>query len=189
MIKRWETIILMPEGIAIVGGNGSGKTTLGAALSKELNYKHMDIEYYYFKESEIPYSHPRTRGEVIQLMEADIVKHPNFIISAVNGDLGDNINSLYDCVIYLKVPLDIRLIRIKQRAYNMFGDRVLEGGDMYKQEQEFFNSVVTKNMEKTDEWLQEISCPIIYVDGTKPIDATIKLFMTKLTEFRQEANL
>ena len=39
--------------IAIVGGNGSGKTTLGAALSKELNCKHMDIENYYFEDAEM----------------------------------------------------------------------------------------------------------------------------------------
>ena len=177
---------MLPKKIAIVGNNGSGKTTLGAALSKELKYKHMDIEYYYFKESEIPYSQSRTREEVIQLIETDIEKHPNFILSAVNGDLGDKINSIYEYVIYLKVPLDIRLMRIKQRAYIRFGDRVLEGGDMYEQEQRFFDSVVTKNMKKTDEWLQGISCPIIYIDGTKPMDEIIKSLMTKLTEFRHE---
>jgi uridine kinase len=173
---------MMPKGIVIVGGNGSGKTTVGATLSKELNYKHMDIEDYYFKEAEIPYSQPRTRKEVLQLMELDAVKHPNFIISTVNGDLGDKINSLYECVIYLKVPLEIRLNRVKQRSYDRFGDRVLEGGDMYEQEQGFFESIVTKNMEKTDEWVKGIDCPIISVDGTKPIDETIKLLLAKLGE-------
>lgn len=186
MKKELARHSIMPKGIAIVGGNGSGKTTLGATLSKELNYKHMDIEAYYFKETEIPYSESRTYKEVMQLIEMDITKYPNFIISAVNGDLGDKINSLYDCVIYLKAPLDIRMIRIKQRAYHRFGDRVLEGGDMYEQEQKFLDSVVIKNMEKTDEWLQGLSCPIIYVDGTKPIDETIKLIRTKWTEFRPE---
>ena len=56
----------MPKGIAIVGGNGSGKTALGAALSKELNYKHMDIEDYYFREAENPYSQPRTRSRLVK---------------------------------------------------------------------------------------------------------------------------
>lgn len=168
--------------IAIVGGNGSGKTTLGAMLSKELNYKHMDIEDYYFEDAEIPYSQSRTREEVLQLMEQDAVKYPNFIISAVNADLGDKINSLYECVIYLKVPLEIRFKRVKQRVYDKFGDRVLEGGDMYEQEQEFFDSIVTKTLEKTDEWVKCIPCPIIYADGTKPIDETIGLILTKLAE-------
>lgn len=172
----------MVNRIAIVGGNGSGKTTLGATFSKELNYKHMDIEDYYFENAEIPYSQSRTRKEVLHLMEQDVVKYPKFIISAVNADLGGKINSLYDCVIYLKVPLEIRLKRVKQRSYDKFGDRVLEGGDMYEQEQEFFDSIVTKTLEKTDEWVKCIPCPIIYVDGTKPIDETIGLLLTKLAE-------
>lgn len=179
----------MPKGIAIVGGNGSGKTALGAALSEELNYKHMDIEDYYFREAENPYSQPRTRKEVVQSMELDAVKYRNFIISAVNCDFGDKINSLYECVIYLKVPLEIRLKRVKQRVYDRFGDRVLEGGDMYEQEQGFFDSIVRKTMEETDRWVKGVSCPIISVDGTKPIDDTIRLLLTKFREFPQEENI
>lgn len=172
----------MVSRIAIVGGNGSGKTTLGSTLSKALNYKHMDIEDYYFEDAEIPYLRSRTRKEVLQLMEQDTFKYPNFIISAVNADLGNKINSLYECVIYLKVPLEIRLKRVKQRAYDKFGDRVLEGGDMYEQEQEFFDSIVMKTLKKTDEWVKCIPCPIIYADGAKPIDETVGLLLTKLAE-------
>ena len=172
----------MVNGIVIVGGNGSGKTTLGAALSRELNYKHMDIEDYYFEDAEIPYSKSRTRKEVSLLMEQDVMKYPKFIISAVNTDLGDKINSLYECVIYLKAPLEIRLNRVKQRAYNKYGERVLEGGDMYEQEQKFFDFVAMKTMEKTDEWTKHLSCPIIYADGTKTIDEAVALLLTKLTE-------
>lgn len=170
----------MVNRIAIVGGNGSGKTTLGATLSRVLNYKHMDIEDYYFEDAEIPYSKSRTSKEVLLLMEQDAMKYPKFIISAVNADLGEKINSLYECVIYLNVPLDIRLKRVKQRAYDKFGDRVLEGGDMYEQEQGFFDFVVKRTMEKTDEWVKCIPCPIIYVDGTKPIDDTIEVLLSKL---------
>ncbi|WMJ86113.1 AAA family ATPase [Anaerocolumna sp. MB42-C2] len=172
----------MVNRIAIVGGNGSGKTTMGAALSKALDYKHMDIEDYYFEDTEIPYSRPRTRKEVLQLMEQDAFEHSNFIISAVNADLGDQINSLYECVIYLKVPLEIRLKRVKERSYDKFGDRVLTGGDLYEQEQEFFDSIVTKTLEKTDDWVKCIPCPIIYADGTKPIDETVGLLLSKMAE-------
>ena len=137
----------------------------------------MDIEDYYFEDAEIPYSKSRSRKEVMLLMEQDVIKYPNFIISAVNADLGEKINSLYECVIYIQVPLDIRLNRVKQRAFDKFGDRVLVGGDMYEQEQGFFDFVVNKTMGKTDEWLKCLSCPIIYIDGTNPIDETIRLLL------------
>ena len=54
----------MKCGICVCGLNGSGKTTLAGALAKELNFKHMDIEQYYFTSADNPYSSSRTREEV-----------------------------------------------------------------------------------------------------------------------------
>ena len=50
------------HGIIIFGANGSGKTTLGRELANILNFKHMDIEDYHFKKSEIPYTVERNLG-------------------------------------------------------------------------------------------------------------------------------
>lgn len=167
-------------GIIICGGNGSGKTTLGRGLAKALNYKHMDIEDYYFLDSPIPYSKARTRDEVCDLILKDINKYENFIVSAVNGDMGEEINSKYDLAVFLSVPLDIRLKRVKQRAYDKFGERVLLGGDMYEQEQQFFDFVAVRNEEKLkniEAWLKTLSCPVIYLDGTTSITDNIKSIM------------
>lgn len=168
--------------IAIVGGNGSGKTTLGAMLCKELHYKHMDIEDYYFEDAEVPYSRPRTYQEVVRLMEQDADRNPNFVISAVNADLGEKINSRYQCILYLRVPLELRMKRVKQRSYDKFADRVLPGGDMYEQEQDFIKMIETKTMKKTDEWLQRMSCPVLRLDGAKPLEETIRLLLPQLAQ-------
>ena len=173
----------MSHGIAIVGANGSGKTTLGKHLADLLGYKHMDVEDYYFKDSAIPYANPRTREEVQELLLADIKKQGQFILSAVNCDFGDDINAMYDCVIYINAPLEIRLNRVKQRSVNKFGSRVLEGGYMYEQEQNFFNFVVSRTMDKTDIWLQSIKCPVICIDGTEPIATNAKMIKENITKF------
>lgn len=170
------------SGIIICGGNGSGKTTLGRELAKELQYKHMDIEAYYFLDAPIPYSKSRSREEVCDLILQDIKKYNNFIISAVNGNFGDEINLKYTLAVFLDAPLELRLKRIKQRAYDKFGSRVLEGGDMYEQEQRFFE-VVEKHwgekIEKTKVWLKTLSCPVIYLDGTKPSEKNIEYLIKK----------
>ncbi|MCH5188213.1 MAG: AAA family ATPase [Oscillospiraceae bacterium] len=163
----------MPEGIIICGGNGSGKTTLGRELAAAIGYKHMDIEDYYFMEADIPYSRPRTRDEVIQLMLKDTEKYGHFIISAVNGDMGKEINSMYCCAVYLSAPKELRLERVKRRAIDKFGDRVLPGGDMYEQEQLFFKIVLSHTTEQTKQWLKMLSCPVIYADGTREISENV----------------
>ena len=85
-----------PHGIIIFGANGSGKTMLGSELARILGFKHMDHETYAFAESKTPYTNENSRDEQINLMLADIEKSPGFVISAVIGDFGEEIESLYD---------------------------------------------------------------------------------------------
>lgn len=155
-----------PHGIIIFGANGSGKTTLGRELARILNFKHMDIEDYCFEDSEIPYTHPRSREDFLALMLADIEKHGSFVISTVIGDLGDVIPKYYRFAVYLSAPLELRMKRIKQRSYELYGERVLDGGDMHEQELRFFDFIESRPLTKIDQWAQSLSCPIIYIDGT-----------------------
>ena len=138
----------MKYGICICGLNGSGKTTLASALAEELNFQHMDVEDYYFTSADNPYQSSRTREEVEQLLLEDIKLNPCFVFSAVNGNMAKEINACYDMVIYLDVPVDIRMKRIRQRAIDKFGNRVLSGGDMYEQEKIFLNTQKKENLIK-----------------------------------------
>ena len=158
-----------PQGIILFGANGSGKTTLGRKLAHILNFKRMDAEDYYFRESQIPYTDARSKDEVISLMLADIEKHRQFIISTCIGDLGDIIPQLYALAVHISVPLDIRMERIKQREYDRFGDRVREGGDMYEQTQKHHDFIISRPLSRIDQWAQTLTCPVICIDGTKDL--------------------
>ena len=48
------------------------------------------------------------------------------------------------------------------------------GGDLYNQEEIFFQMATSRRDEYVDNWLQTVKCPIIRVDGTKPIDENVK---------------
>ena len=87
--------------------------------------------------------------------------------------MGDKINSLYDCVVYISAPVELRLSRIKNREVERFGARVLPGGDMYKKQNEFHEFVKTRTTEKIENWLKTISCKIIKLDGTKPVEYNV----------------
>jgi len=158
--------IAEPHGIIVFGANGSGKTTLGRELARILSFRHMDIEEYYFEESEIPYTAPRSRADCLNRMLADIEKHGSFVLSSVTGDFGETIPRYYKLAVYMSAPLALRLERIKQRAYDQHGDRVRRGGDMYEQEQVFFNWAAARALSKIDEWARTLACPVIRVDGT-----------------------
>jgi len=150
----------------VFGLNGSGKTTLGRELARILGYKHMDIEDYYFEQSEIPYVVARPREECLRLMLADIETHRSFVLTAVTGDFGDIVPRFYELAVYLSAPLELRMERIKKRAYEQHGARVLQGGDMYGQEQSFFDMVASRCAARTDRWAETLACPVLRMDGT-----------------------
>lgn len=154
------------KGIIVFGANGSGKTTFGRELAGILNFKHMDIEDYCFEESDVPYTKVRSREEYLSLMLADIEKYRSFVITTVIGDLGDKITPLYELGVYLSAPFELRMKRVKQRSYELYGERVCEGGDMYEKELKFFDFVSSRPLSKIDEWAETLTCPIIHIDGT-----------------------
>lgn len=155
----------IPHGIIVFGANGSGKTTLGRELARILNYKHMDIEDYYFEKSEIPYNVARSREDLLNLMLSDIKKYRSFVISTVIGDLGDIIPQFYELAVFMSAPFELRMERVKQRSFAQHGERVRIGGDMYEQEQKFFDYVALRPLEKIDQWAETLACPVIRIDG------------------------
>jgi hypothetical protein len=155
-----------PQGIIVFGANGSGKTTFGRELASILNFKHMDIEDYCFVKSEVPYTKVRSREDYLNLMLVDIEKYRSFVITTVIGDLGDKIPLMYRLGVYLSAPLELRMERVKQRSYGLYGERVCIGGDMYEQELKFFDFVASRSLSKIDEWAQTLTCPVVCIDGT-----------------------
>lgn len=169
----------MPNGIIVFGANGCGKTTLGCELARKLSIQHLDVEDYYFEKSEIPYSKPRTKDTVIKLLLIDIEKCGSFVLSAVTGDYGDKISSMYKLGIYLSVPIDIRLERVERRSLEQYGKRVLVGGDMYKQEQKFLEFIRTRDLSIIDGWAKTLTCPILHLDGTNEISENTQLIIER----------
>ncbi|MEQ2439532.1 hypothetical protein WMO26_01675 [Solibaculum sp. CLA-JM-H44] len=122
----------------------------------------------------------------------EIEKYRYFILCAVHGDMGDEIKAMSCRAIYLSVPLSLRLNRIKQRAYDKFGERVRIGGDMYDQEQRFLAIVASRPTEKTEMWFKTLSCPVIYADGTRDVQDQVKWLTANhaaILEKRGEINL
>ena len=187
-------------GIAIFGLNGAGKSTLTHALAKELNYFEMDVEDYYFPEQresrksaleqggpcdidnakELPYSNPRSKAEVQEALLKDIKEHPDFIIAGVNMNWCEEILSVIERAFWVKVPLEIRLERIKFREEKRFGERALPGGDMYEQQEEFRRVVAGREEKSLEGCAAKLRCPVIMLDGTAAIEDNIDKIIMKI---------
>lgn len=167
----------MSRGIIVFGANGSGKSTLGRELARILNFKYMDIEDYHFIKSEIPYTVERPREDSLRLMLADIEKYGSFVISAVVGDFGEEISSMYHFAVLISAPLEMRIERIRQRAYEQYGERIREGGDMYNRHLKFVDFVASRSLSRIEQWEKTLVCPVMHVDGTKSISENAEMIV------------
>lgn len=168
----------MENVILVCGLNGAGKSTLAKALSEKLNHRFIDIEDLYFSKQDnpdYPYERSRSYGEVVSLL-TDIVNSENdFVLASVTGSFGNEFISHLKCVISIEAPKEIRLKRVHERSYILFGEKSCEGGSFYEQTKSFYNFCASRNENLVNDWLSTVHCPIVRVDGTLPICDNVNL--------------
>ena len=82
----------------------------------------------------------------------------------------------------IAVPKNIRIQRVKNRSYQKFGERMLPGGDLYEQEESFFDFVKSRAENSVEEWVQTMDRPIIRIDGTRPIEEGVRLIIGQILD-------
>ena len=174
----------MGTGIVICGLNGAGKSTLGKALAERLHFHFIDAEDLCFPKTDPAhiYADPRTHEEIEKLLFNEIKRHENFVFASVKGDYGEAICPFFNIVVWMDVPKKIRIERVKERSFRQFGNRMLFGGDLYEQEERFFALVRSKAEDTVEKWMQSLSCPIIRMDGTKPVEENIDLVIEAMQD-------
>lgn len=169
----------MGMGIVLCGLNGSGKSTLGKVLAEKLNFRFIDNEDLYFPktDSRYLYAAPRSRQEVEELLLDEIHKCENFIFASVKGNYGNDVIPFFHSIVLVEVPREIRLRRVRERSLRKFGSRMLPGGDLQEQEENFFALVESRPENTVEEWIRSLDQPVpmLRVDGTKPVDENVKI--------------
>lgn len=172
----------MGTGIILCGLNGAGKSTLGKAVAKKMDFYFLDSEELYFAKTgnHTIYASSRTHDEVIELFLTKMKAYENFVFASVKGDYGEAITPFFQYAVLIDAPKDIRIKRIKNRSFQKFGNRMLLGGDLYEQEQRFFDFVQSREEDTVERWVQSLTCPILRVDGTKPVEENANLIVRQI---------
>jgi len=165
----------VPRGIIVFGAPGAGSSTLGKELAQQLNFQHLDLDDYFWRwDTEIPYTLFRSDEETYELVRGDIAKSQHFVLS---GSLGESDRKMYeplfDLAVFITVPSEIRVDRLRSRTFSKFGNRVLPGGDMYEKNNNFIESSANYEtngrLKQHEQWIEELPCHILCVDGMKGI--------------------
>ena len=171
-------------GILICGLNGTGKSTLGRMLADRMGYEFIDNEDLFFPKTDPSYSFssPRSEEEVIRLLEEKISENSRFIFAAVRGNYGDQLVSSLDHIVYIEVPKQVRGQRVRDRSYQKFGARILPGGDLFEKANKRFSLTDSRTDDYVTDWLEQADCPVIRIDGTRPVEENADYLVSVLSE-------
>lgn len=161
------------------GAAGAGVTTLGRALASILGSPHYDTDDYYWRPSEDPYTEKRPIAERLHLMEEHFLGKSKWVLSGSLDSWGQSVTAMFDSVVFVTAPTDIRLTRLRQREAQRYGEEAVSPGGWRHQATEQFIEWAShyddgtqpgRNLTRHQTWLKSLSCRVIRVDGTKAID-------------------
>jgi hypothetical protein len=118
----------------------------------------------------------------------DLTAHDAWVLSGSLCGWGDVAIPLFELVVFLWIPPDIRMARLRRREHKRFGERILPGGDMYEQSQAFLawaasyddGDLDIRSRRLHEQWLSTLSCPILCFEGEYSIAEQIAVLMAEI---------
>lgn len=170
--------------IHILGAPGAGVTTLGKALAQRLGFSHFDTDdYYWFTGDPLPYKRKRNPEHRRQLLAADLERSPAWVLSGSLCGWGDVFIPRFEKVIYLWLPAEVRLARIREREIRRYGaERLAPGGDLYDIFEKFLSWAAaydtdSGNIRSRDSelrWLAGLPCPVVRVGEEMVVEEMVR---------------
>ncbi len=168
----------MVKRIHILGASGSGTSTLAHEISTKLQYKHFDTDDYFWVKTEPPFTKKRRTEERIKLLSDAMQSYEKWVLSGSLCGWGDVFIPLFDLVVYLWIPQDIRMKRLAAREYQRYGDEIKAGGKLYSSHLEFMEwasqydiaGMDMRSKELHYTWLDNIPCKVIKIEENLNLD-------------------
>jgi adenylate kinase family enzyme len=166
--------------IHIFGAAGSGTTTLGKTLAGHLRIPHLDTDDYFREETDIPYTVKREPEKRVELLKPDLEKQPSWVLSGSLCGWGDFAIPLFTMAVFLWIPEELRLARLKEREISAFGQAaLLPGGWFHKNHVNFMEWAAQYDTAGTDmrsralheEWMKGLPCRLVRFE--QPLDVEI----------------
>ncbi|WP_185290168.1 AAA family ATPase [Chryseobacterium lactis] len=177
--------------IHIFGASGSGVTTLGKALSEQLNIDYFDSDDFFWLKTEPPFTEKQS-PEIRNQEASDILHHTrNWIFGGSMIHWGENIFPAFDLVVFLYLPPEIRLERLRAREYERYGDEIIINPERAEKSEEFMNwakdydydtGIANRTLNAHREWISKINVPFIDLSGDYELNQKMEIILDAIRQ-------
>lgn len=149
--------------ILITGAAGSGTSTLAAAIADASRATFIETDDYFWLPSDPPYQHKREEAERAAALLQDIRRQPNAVVAGSLIDWGQELEDVFNLIVFLYIPTELRLARLQLREERRFG----------KADPEFLawaaqydaGTAEGRSLERHRLWLSRRKCRVLCLEG------------------------
>lgn len=173
--------------ILITGAPGSGTSTLGRDLSQALSARHLESDDYQWLPTDPPYQQMVAKDQRGAALLTDMRTVADTVVSGSVVGWGKELEDTFDLVVFLYVPSDIRLARIKLREEQRFGvanPEFLAWAAQYDSGTE-----PGRNLQLHREWLELRKCEVIRLEGDLSEEGRLRAVLAVLEKLRRQTAL
>jgi len=176
--------------VHILGASGSGTTTLAAALAGRLGCPYYDVDSYFWLPSDPLFQHFRDREARRAMLSADLEKPGGWVLSGSLCGWGDLYVPLFDLVVFLWIPPDLRMARLAAREVARYGaETIAPGGVMHAGSVAFLTwaagydegGLEIRSLRIHNEWLATLSGPVLRLEGDASVEANLAAVLRVLS--------
>jgi hypothetical protein len=96
----------------------------------------------------------------------------------------------FDLVVFLSVPSEVRLARLRVRERERYGDAIEPGGPLREKYEAFIawaasyedGSPVERSRRMHEDWLAKLPCPVLRLEGTDDVATRVKSVSVRLAQ-------
>ncbi len=168
--------------IHIIGASGSGTTTLGRTLAQALSCSHLDADDYYWVPTEPPFQQKVPLPERNANITRDLEAAGDAVLSGSMVSWGEQWLEAFDLVIFLWIPAELRLARLRRREEERYGpqqdwdattrtnsEAFLEWAAHYDDSDFRGRSRVIHR-----QWMAQLNCPVLRIEGDTSVDERLQ---------------
>lgn len=159
-------------------------------MAERLGFSHFDTDdYVWFTGDALPFRRKRNPDHRRDLLKNDLEKTETWLLSGALCDWGDVFVPTFEMAIYLWLPAEIRLARIRERETRRYGaERLAPGGDLNLVFEKFMTWAAAYDIEnenirnRTSElrWLERLTCPVLKIEEEMPLNALVEIAVRAL---------
>lgn len=174
--------------IHILGASGSGVTTLGLHLSGICGIPYFDNDDFFWERSDPPFTVRRDAELRNSLLLKATGGHDSWIVggSMINWA----VELEYDLVIFLLIPPQIRIERLRKRELERYGDVIYKDAERNRLFKEFINwacgyddnSTKGRTLFTHQQWLKTLHCPVLKLEGDLSVEERSELVLLRLDQ-------